>query len=84
MRVSEYDLLMQAWERSFGFMMNRVVDVWQDELGSWDPHSDHAARERAADLCFNELMCALEEMGVELGQAESHLQVSRPSIDAPK
>lgn len=78
MKISEYDLLQEAFTRSFGFMLNRVWEVY--EL-STDPHEDPGKRDHAEERCFNEFMCALEEMGVELetvGRYLLELQTKKP------
>jgi hypothetical protein len=67
MKISEYRILEQAFENSFGFMLNRILDLG---LLKGDPHGDKALRDRAEEQAFNEFVIALEEMGVELGEAE--------------
>lgn len=68
MKVSEYDLLLQAFEKSFGFMLNRIWEAW-DLPG--DPHDDNGKKTLALDRCFNEFLLALEEGGVELEDTEA-------------
>lgn len=63
MKISEFDLLQEAFTRSFGFMLNRVWEVY--DIGT-DPHAERESRDIAEERCFNEFIVALEEMGVEL------------------
>lgn len=65
MKISEYRLLEQAFENSFGFMLNRI----EEEIGPIKGRDD-TSTPHAIDKCFNEFVIALEEMGVELGEAE--------------
>ena len=70
MRISEYTLLEEAFHNSFGFMLNRLADLNMIEGG--DPHADkfRGSKELAEERCWNEFMCAIEEMGVELEDAK--------------
>lgn len=67
MKISEYTLLEGAFDSSFGFMLNRIADLWPE---CPDFHKDAQKKELAAERCFSEFMVALEEMGVELEQAK--------------
>ena len=69
MKVSEYTLLRDAFENSFGFMLNRISDTWPDATPDW--HGDEGRKELAEDRCFTEFIVALEEMGIELGDCKS-------------
>jgi hypothetical protein len=64
-KISEYRLLSEAYEKHFGFALNRV----EEEFGV-DLQRERNSHEGALDRCFNEFMVAFDEMGVELGDAE--------------
>lgn len=68
MKISEYDILDDAFERSFGFMLNRIADLWVD---CPDFHADPGMVELARDRCFSEFIIALEERGVELEEVKA-------------
>ena len=88
MKISEYSLLEEAFHRSFGFMLNRI----EEEVGSIDhrfdgtEHDQDNRRDRAEDLCFNEFIVAMEEMGIELETVGRDITeyVSRSPIDPPR
>jgi hypothetical protein len=69
MKISEYTILEDAFHRSFGFMLNRLADAGYIK---GDPHSPtrEPTRDYVEQQCFNEFMCALEDGGVELEDAE--------------
>lgn len=68
MKVSEYTLLRDVFENSFGFMLNRISDIYE-HTPDW--HADFSKKEQAEERCWNEFMVALEEMGIELGDCKS-------------
>jgi hypothetical protein len=69
MKISEYTLLRDAFENSFGFMLNRISDNYPDSTPDW--HGEAFRKDRAEEQCWNEFMVALEEMGIELEQLHS-------------
>ena len=77
MRIGEYTLLEEAWDRSFGFMLNRIEDEMGTIPGRWTgkgasmTHETGGKTERARTRCFSEFIIALEELGVELGDLET-------------
>lgn len=71
MKISEYTLLEDAFEASFGFMLNRIAEAWNLPV---DFHEDTRAKDQASERCFSEFMIALEELGVELGDVEAPLR----------
>lgn len=70
MKISEYTLLEDAFEASFGFMLNRIGEALDKDL--WV--EDEGLRETLAERCFHEFTIALEEMGVELGEVDAPLR----------
>ena len=77
MRISEYTLLEEAWDRSFGFQLNRIEDEMGTIPGRWTgkgadvDYEKEGKTERARMRCFSEFIIALEELGVELGDLET-------------
>jgi hypothetical protein len=68
MKISEYRLLEEAWDRSFGFQLNRIEDEIGPIKGRDATRTDN---EVAKDRCFSEFILALEELGVQLGDLET-------------
>jgi len=69
MKISEVTLLEGGFDASFGFMLNRIGDAYEDlrlPESMWD---DTALRDR----CFSEFLLALEEMGVTFETVEARL-----------
>ena len=68
MRIHESTLLRGAFENSFGFMLNRLADAGMLKTD----HFEWAIPARAAieDACWMEFACALEDIGIELEDAE--------------
>lgn len=75
MKISEYTLLQDAFEGSFGFMLNRLADLGllKGDHFEWPLTTKELAEER----CFTEFMNAIDEMGIELGDVESPLREKR-------
>lgn len=59
MKISEYVILQDAFENSFGFMLNRIADATDTDL-------QKARTEEVTDRCWREFVNALDEMGVTL------------------
>jgi hypothetical protein len=68
MKVSEYTLLRDTFDNAFGFMLNRLDDVYENTP---DWYADQSKKDLALDRCWNEFMVALEEMGIELEDLHS-------------
>ena len=66
MRVDEYKVVSRAFGDAFGFMLNRVEEAFGVTLDRDAP----GAADRAEDRCWNELVLALDALGVELGPRE--------------
>jgi hypothetical protein len=77
MKISEYTLLQEAWDRSFGFMLNRIEDEMGTIPGRWVgkganmDYEKEGKAERARERCFSEFVIALDDLGVELGDLET-------------
>lgn len=73
MKVDEYHILERAFEESFGFMLNRIWELY-DLPG--DPHEHRSAgvKDLAEERCFSEFLVALESDGVELEVKEVPLR----------
>lgn len=69
MRVREYDVVREAFERAFGFMLNRIWDTY-DLPG--EGSQDRGKAETAEALCWNEFMVALDSLGVEFENLEGN------------
>jgi hypothetical protein len=72
MKISEYTILEDAFDASFGFMLNRIADTWEGKVP--DFHASRDLVEHAKERCWTEFICALEELGVELGDVEVPLK----------
>jgi len=70
MRISEYTLLRSVFEAAFPFMLNRINDVYDEDL-SHDP----LKRDDAEERCWNEFMLAVEQIGIELGDVQAPLRI---------
>ena len=77
MRISEYTLLEEAWDRSFGFMLNRIEDAKDEDS---DLHRVRNDMSYVGGRCFSEFIIALEEMGVELDTVGEPLSVTRKRL----
>jgi hypothetical protein len=73
LKISEYTLLEDAFEASFGFMLNRIAEAYDLDVDFHAPKFG-PIKELAADRCFSEFIAALEELGVELGDVEAPLR----------
>jgi hypothetical protein len=70
MKISEYTLLQSAFEAAFPFMLNRISEVYDEDL-SHDP----LLSDEAEDRCWNEFMVAVEQIGIELEDVRAPLKV---------
>ena len=62
MKISEYDLLCLAWERSFPFMLKHIGELLE---ASDKVHPDAHYAGELEERCLSELNIALKELGVE-------------------
>jgi hypothetical protein len=69
-KADEYRLMALVWEQSFGYMLNRLADAGWLRVDHHDP-KNASTRDHLEDQCWNELLLACDDVGIEFGEMQS-------------